>query len=379
MKRGIWMNESKKIVGELKEKSNKRKNRYNKIKGIRILKRKPLNRIVTNMENKITKEENLIKTYEKWIADIEAVTPHSPKEKQRLEDATKLVQNVIQNYSKEKSMVIPSNITSRVNDAISGVVVSNEDNNGEEVYSDAAYKSIYGDRIKEIKQELKSLEKMEKYDLTNTTAKRMANLKAELKFLEDEQSNLFNRETEDAEVKEKLSELDEQHNKNVDRKKTLEEQKKQLEEMKSTLASRRNRNKVSREIKRIDKRLAELKAKDVQLLNNQKAIMYPIHKANLKRQRILAKAQGKINYYTEKKKVNDSLMVGLDENKIFDRFKANIYESRSEKYRQKIAHAEAVLSELNSDPKITYRGANRMVVQKAAVRTAGTGTAGKAK
>ena len=373
------MNESKKIVGELKEKSNKRKNRYNKIKGIRILKRKPLNRIVTNMENKITKEENLIKTYEKWIADIEAVTPHSPKEKQRLEDATKLVQNVIQNYSKEKSMVIPSNITSRVNDAISGVVVSNEDNNGEEVYSDAAYKSIYGDRIKEIKQELKSLEKMEKYDLTNTTAKRMANLKAELKFLEDEQSNLFNREIEDAEVKEKLSELDEQHNKNVDRKKTLEEQKKQLEEMKSTLASRRNRNKVSREIKRIDKRLAELKAKDVQLLNNQKAIMYPIHKANLKRQRILAKAQGKINYYTEKKKVNDSLMVGLDENKIFDRFKANIYESRSEKYRQKIAHAEAVLAELNSDPKITYRGANRMVVQKAAVRTAGTGTAGKAK
>ena len=228
---------------------------------------------------------------------------------------------------------------------------------------DKAYMGIFSDREKKINEKIAKLKQRELHDITGHTTTLIMGYQIELKELAKQKQDYLNRETLDPETEERLSALESKHDDIAARQAELRAKISELQALRSQLVGARGKRKIDKKVEKFQKEINRLNIKDVKLIKQQKSIMYPKYKADLKRQSLLSTAAGRVQNYEEKQAVNDELMSMLDENSIIDNIKKSIYEIKGAHYCKKIERSRAILEEMQkSSSIIRMRGARLRVM-----------------
>ncbi len=231
--------------------------------------------------------------------------------------------------------------------------------------SEQAYVSIIDDRIRNVEKNIERLKKIEKYDLTGKTSARRIGYELELMELKEDKKNFDNRESLSAETEERISQIDQDHAELLERREEYKAQIEHLKEMKENLKGLRNKVKVQRDIKRLEIRLNQLRAGEIQMIEGQKSLMYPKYKADIHRQAQISKAEGKVDYIEEKIAVNDEMQQMLDDRYLGDRIQGVVTGIRGEFYQGQLDRASEVLEQMQQpDANVELLGQRRTTISQ---------------
>ena len=336
----------------------------------------PSSDAANDLKEEIEELTVIVEYYDTIIKKLEAIKTNDPEKQKLIDEQWRAVADRIQFYNDSRvveSFTLGSTRNRQIATEIDKLEkmpekldTKSEEDLKEEVEvqpekksSDNAYIDMMNDRAVEVSRRIFKLRQREKRDFTGRTTAMIMGLDQELNQIRESIKNYDDRRVLDAETEKELAAIDSQHDELVEARQAYKEQIQELRELKSQLKGVRNRARINREEKKLNRRLKKLQASEVKMMKEQKSIMYPEYKVDLKRQALLSRVGGRIEYFEEKMAVNDELERMLDQEHHFgDGIRRKIYDIKGAHYQKRLAREQEVLEAMQkSDSIIEMRGA----------------------
>lgn len=219
------------------------------------------------------------------------------------------------------------------------------------------YKAILEDRQKKIQRKIKELKRKEKGIFGSRNSITIKGLEKEAEEIKKLIENYEDRVILSDTAESGLAGLNNMRSKRETKKSEYQDKINELKEIRAKLETAKSRRDVDKKIDRYNKKMKALQKSDVRFGKVQRTLMYPKTKYELKKINMMARAEGRVDYYENRIKDNEELKAMFKDN-LIDTLKERVYDLKGLYYRKCLARSKAILADMqDKDSIVSYVGA----------------------